>query len=157
MAISYAEIGSPFKMAIDYTGGTIWEMAFDQPVDTLAVRDVFINDGYTNTTAQSVEGANIVLVRTKDISVEEKQVLISDIQSTIGQFEERRYQTIGPTIGREVTRASGVAVLVASLAILAFIWYVFRMVNNPLRFGVSAIVARLHDVLVTAGLFSLAG
>ncbi len=157
MAISYAEIGSPFRMAIDYTGGTIWEMAFNQPVDTAAVRDIFVNDGYTNTSVQTVEGENTILVRTKDMSVEEKQALIADVNANIGQFEERRFQAIGPTVGREVTRASGVAVVVASLAILLFIWYVFRTVSNPFRFGVSAIVAMLHDVLVTAGLFSFAG
>ncbi len=157
MAISWAQIGSPFRMAIDYTGGTIWEMKFDKPVSPLDVRQVFVDDGYTNTTAQSVEGENTVLVRTKDISVEEKQALIADIQSKIGKFEERRFQAIGPTIGHEVTRASGVAIAVASIAILLFIWYVFRAIPNAVRYGVSAIVAMLHDVLVTAGLFSLAG
>ncbi len=157
MAVSWVQIGSPFRMAIDYTGGTIWEMKFDQPVAPLDVRQVFVDAGYTNTTAQSVEGENTVLVRTKDISVEEKQALIADIQSKIGNFEERRFQAIGPTIGREVTRASGTAIAVASIAILLFIWYVFRAIPNAIRYGVSAIVAMLHDVLVTAGLFSLAG
>ena len=157
MAVSWAQIGSPFRMAIDYTGGTIWEMKFDKPVSPLDVRQVFVDDGYKNTTAQSVEGENTVLVRTKDISVEEKQALISDIKSKIGNFEERRFQAIGPTIGHEVTRASGVAIAVASIAILLFIWYVFRAIPNAVRYGVSAIVAMLHDVLVTAGLFSLAG
>lgn len=157
MAVSWVQLGTPFRMAIDYTGGTIWEMKFSQPVSPLDVRQVFVDDGYTNTTAQSVEGENTVLVRTKDISVEEKQALISDIKAKIGDFEERRFQAIGPTIGKEVTRASGVAIAVASIAILLFIWYVFRAIPNAARYGVSAIVAMLHDVLVTTGLFSLAG
>ena len=157
MAVSWVQLGTPFRMAIDYTGGTIWEMKFNQPVSPLDVRQVFVDDGYTNTTAQSVEGENTVLVRTKDISVEEKQALISDIKAKIGDFEERRFQAIGPTIGKEVTRASGVAIAVASIAILLFIWYVFRAIPNAARYGVSAIVAMLHDVLVTTGLFSLAG
>ncbi len=157
MGISIAQFGTPFKLAIDYTGGTIWEMSFEKPVSPLDVRQVFIDDGYTGASAQNIAGENIVLVRTKDLSIEEKQVLIADINAKVGQFEERRFQVIGPTIGTEVTRASGNAVLFASIVILLFIWYAFRAIPNAFRYGVSAIVAMLHDILVTAGLFSLAG
>ncbi len=157
MGVSMAKFGTPFKMAIDYTGGTLWEMAFDHPVPPADVRQIFLDAGYKNSSAQTVEGDNDILVRTKDLSVDEKERLITVIKSKIGDFDERRFQSIGPTIGEEVTQASGTAVMVASLAILLFIWYVFRAVPNAFRYGISAIVAMLHDVLVTAGLFSLAG
>ncbi len=157
MAISFSQYGSIFKMAIDYTGGSIWEMGFDHAVSPLDVRQVFVDNGYTSTTAQTVEGENIVLMRTRDMTVEEKTVLAEAVTNRIGAFDERRFEVIGPTIGREVTRASGTAVAAASVAILLFIWYVFRAIPKAFRYGFSAIVAMLHDVLVTAGLYSLAG
>jgi SecD/SecF fusion protein len=157
MGISAVQFGSPLKLAIDYTGGTLWEMAFDQPVVPTEVRAVFVEAGYANTAAQAVEGGNIVLVRTKDLDVEEKERLVGVLTTQIGEFEERRFESIGPTIGEEVTQASGTAVGVASLAILLFIWYVFRTVPFAFRYGFSAIVAMLHDVLITAGLYALAG
>ncbi|MFQ5575880.1 MAG: protein translocase subunit SecD [Anaerolineae bacterium] len=157
MIVSQVRFGTPLKLSIDYTGGTLWEMAYDNPVVPAGVRQVFVDAGYTNTSAQTVEGDNIVLVRTKDLSVEEKETLIGNLQTAFGPFEERRFETIGPTIGHEVTRASGTAVGAASIAILLFIWYVFRAVPFAFRYGFSAIVAMLHDVLVTTGLFALAG
>ena len=157
MLISMTQFGTPFKLSIDYTGGSVWEMAFEQDIVPADVRQIFVDAGYKDTSAQSVAGENTVLVRSKDLTVEEKAALAEVMTSALGNFEERRFEAIGPTIGREVTRASGVAVGVASLAILAFIWYAFRTVQNSARYGVSAIVAMLHDVLVTAGFYSLAG
>jgi len=157
MGISMARFGSPFKLSIDYTGGSVWEMAFEQDVSPVSVRQVFVEAGYSDTSAQEVSGEHVVLVRTKDLTIEEKEALADAVISQLGAFEERRFEAIGPTLGREVTRASGTAVAVASLAILAFIWYAFRTVQNSIRYGMSAIVAMLHDVLVTAGLYSLAG
>lgn len=157
MGISMAKFGSPLKLAIDYTGGSIWEMDFGQQVSLSEVRGVFEKAGYSDTSAQTIEGGQIVLIRTKDLTVEEKEVLVTDITAEIGTFDERRFETIGPTIGEEVTQASGTAVGVASVAILLFIWYAFRTVPFAMRYGFSAIVAMLHDVLVTAGLYSLAG
>ncbi len=157
MLISMTQFGTPFKLSIDYTGGSVWEMAFEQDVVPADVRQIFVDAGYKDTSAQSVSGENTVLLRSKDLTVEEKAALAEAVTAKLGDFEERRFEAIGPTIGREVTRASGVAVAVASLAILAFIWYAFRTVQNSARYGISAIVAMLHDVFVTAGFYSLAG
>ncbi|RME51637.1 MAG: protein translocase subunit SecD [Caldilineae bacterium] len=157
MGISMSRFGSPLRLSIDYTGGTLWEMAFEQPVSALDVRQVFVEAGYSGTTAQAVEGENTVLVRTKDLNVDEKTALEQTIREKFGNFSERRFQSIGPKSGGEVTQASGTAVAAASVAILLFIWYVFRAVPNAFRYGFSAIVAMLHDVLVTVGLYALAG
>ena len=126
MLISMTQFGTPFKLSIDYTGGSVWEMAFEQDVVPADVRQIFVDAGYKDTSAQSVSGENTVLLRSKDLTVEEKAALAEAVTAKLGDFEERRFEAIGPTIGREVTRASGVAVAVASLAILAFIWYVTR-------------------------------
>jgi preprotein translocase SecF subunit len=75
----------------------------------------------------------------------------------MGPVEELRFESVGPSVGAEVTRTAAIAVAVAALFILAFIIFAFRNVPNAFRYGVCAIAAMLHDVLVTVGLFSIAG
>ena len=157
MGISIAQYGSPLKLSIDYTGGTLWEMRFDDAtVSPLEVRQVFVDAGYSGTSAQ-LAGEGDILVRTTDLDVEEKVVLEEAIVAQFGPFDERRFEAVGPVIGREVTQASGLAVVIASIAILGFMWYVFRSVPHSFRYGLGAIVAMLHDVLVTAGIFAILG
>jgi preprotein translocase SecF subunit len=67
------------------------------------------------------------------------------------------YEAVSPVIGGEVTQAAGIAVFVASFVILAFIWWSFRRVPHAFRYGASAIVAMLHDILVALGFFALMG
>lgn len=73
------------------------------------------------------------------------------------QGTEVAFDTVGPTVGSEVAGRAVGAVALASLGILAYLWYAFRRVPNPLRYAVCAIVALLHDVLVVLGIFSLLG
>ena len=156
MIVSVVQFGSPLRLSIDYTGGSLWEMRFENEVTPLDVRQVFIDAGYAGTNAQ-LAGEGDILVRTTDIDVEQKEVIAQSLNEEFGPFIERRFESVGPVIGREVTRASGVAVAVASVAILFFIWYVFRAIPNAFRYGVGAIVAMLHDVLITAGIFAMLG
>ena len=72
-------------------------------------------------------------------------------------MEELRFESVGPAVGAEVTRAAAIAVGVAALFILVFIIFAFRKVPNAFRYGVCAIAAMIHDILVTVGLFSIAG
>jgi preprotein translocase subunit SecF len=70
---------------------------------------------------------------------------------------EIQFNTVGPTIGSEVASRAILSVLAASLGILAYLWYAFRRVPNAIRYGVCAVIALLHDVLVVVGIFSLLG
>lgn len=146
------------RLSIDFTGGTLWELQFNRAVDTAQLRSVFAEQGHGDALVQTAEG-NTVLVRLKEIKEgsEEKTKLSGALKTTIGDFKELRLETVGPTVGQEVrTRALG-AVALASLAILAYIAWTFRKVRNPLAYGACAIIAMLHDVLVTLGVFALLG
>lgn len=156
MGITVVQYGSPLKLSIDYTGGTLWEMRFEEDVSPLAVRRVLVEAGYPGTSARRVGEGNILL-RTSDLGIDQKLALAEDITAEVGPFEERRFESVGPTIGREVTRASGSAVAIASVAISLFIWYAFRAVPNAFRYGLGAIVAMIHDILVTSGIFAIIG
>lgn len=157
MVASSVQYGSPLRLSIDYTGGTLWEMRFNNSVQPAQVRDFFDEQGYTGAVAQAVAEDNAVIVRTKEITIDEKTALDEVLTAEFGSFEDLRFETVGPTIGQEVTQASSVAVSTASLAILIFIWYAFRAIPNAFRYGISAIVAMLHDILVTAGAFAILG
>ena len=68
-----------------------------------------------------------------------------------------RFDSVGPTIGQEVTRAGTYAVAAAAIAILLYLVFAFRAVPHAFRYGVAAVIAMIHDILVTAGIYSIVG
>lgn len=145
-----ATVGTPLPLAIDYTGGTQWELRFEQVVEPTDVRQVFVAAGYPDTTAFLVEDdGRTVQLKLKSIDPDQKDLLVADLTAKYGTFEERSFRSIGPTIGSEVSRAALLAVIAASVLILIYIAFAFREVPHPFRFGTAAIIALIHDVLVT--------
>jgi preprotein translocase SecF subunit len=157
MIFSMIQFGTPLKLSIDFTGGALQELRFEQPVQPNEIRRVFVDQGYGDTTVQTAGDGSTALIRSKFLDNETKVQIQNDLREAIGPFEELRFEAVGPTIGGEVTRAAGIAVLAASVVILGFIWWAFRNVPNSFRYGVCAIAAMIHDVLVVCGLFALAG
>jgi SecD/SecF fusion protein len=157
MGISTVRIGSPLRLGIDFTGGSFWEIDFGQPILPERVRAVFSESGYADVTVQTTNDDQTAVIRLKDLDEQQKLALETKLVDQIGPFDELRFESVGPVIGQEVTRAATVAVVAASIAILFFVWTAFRAVSHAVRYGVSAIVAEIHDVLVTAGLFAVAG
>lgn len=159
VAMIYSTItyGSPLRLSIDFTGGSFWELRFEQPVQPTEVRDVFTEAGLGDTVVQTVGDGRTVVVRLKTIDNETKIALRQNLEERFGPATELQFRSVGPTVGREVTRAATVAIVVAALAILGFIIVAFRRVPHPFRFGICAIIAMIHDILVTTGLFAIAG
>jgi len=149
--------GRPFRLSIDFTGGAIWEMRFPQAVLPGDVRAIFVEKGLTDTLVTTVGDPRTVQVRLKAIDSEIKAELKSRLIERFGDVEELQFRSVGPTVGREVTRTAGIAVAVASLAILGFISWAFRNVPHAIRYGTCAILAMLHDVLLVTGFFSIMG
>lgn len=148
MVYSVATTGHPLPLSIDYTGGTLWEMRFTEAQRPVDVREIFVQAGYPDTTAFTVEDDQTVQVKFKNIDIAEKETIQAALVERFGEFEERSYRSIGPTIGGEVSQAAIVAVLVASMLILLYIAFAFRQVAHPVRFGVCAVIALIHDTLV---------
>ena len=157
MVISIARFGTPLRLSIDFTGGTLMELRFEQPIVPGDVRDVFVDYGLGDTSVTTAGDDHTALIRCKALDEEEKAQLQTAVRERIGPFEERRFEMVGPIIGSEVTLAALIAVLAAAAVILFFIWWAFRRVPNSFRYGACAIFAMVHDVLVATGLFSLAG
>jgi preprotein translocase subunit SecF len=155
MIVSTFTTGHPLPLSIDYTGGVTWEMRFAEPVQPTDVRQILINEGHPDTVATLIEDDRTVQVRTDELTPEEKTNLVNEITATFGSFEERLYRNIGPAIGSEVSRASIIAVAVASILILLYLAWSFRQVPHPFRYGTCAVVALVHDVLVTISFITI--
>ena len=163
MIFSTVEFKSPLKLGIDFTSGSEMELQFNQPVQPAQVRNVFTSLNYDNldlqdTTVTTSEqlGQQTIIVRSKYLDQQAKVAVQSALRSKFGDFKEIKFDSVGPAIGQEVTRAAGYAIAAAAIAIQLYLVFAFRSVPNAFRYGVTAIIAMLHDILVTAGLFAIA-
>lgn len=149
MGYSLATRGTILPLSIDYTGGTLWEMRFNQTVEPAAVREVFVDAGYSGTLVYTVEDDQTVQAKLKELDATEKETLVAAINSQIGEFEERSYRSIGPSIGAEVSTAAIGAVVIAAIGIMLYIAWAFRQVPHAFRYGACAVIALVHDTLAT--------
>jgi len=157
MIYSTVAIGAPLRLSIDFTGGSLLELSFQQPVVVEDVRQVFTDAGLADTTVQTIGAEGNVIVRAKPMEVETKEAILRTLEERFGAVTELRFESVGPTVGRETTRSAGLAILATSGAILVFVAIAFRNVPNALRYGICAITKMLHDVLVLLGIASILG
>ncbi|MDD5731651.1 MAG: protein translocase subunit SecF [Patescibacteria group bacterium] len=152
-----------FKLnfGIDFAGGTLIEMQFpaQQQVQVEKIREVFDSEGLKNIQV-SMTSANSFLARTHFIDNEKYKQLRADFNSKIGESKELRFETVGPTVSRDLTTKAIEALILASIMIILYIAWAFRSVPKPLsswKFGVSAVIALAHDLLTVIGIFSILG
>ncbi len=157
MIYSTVRFGTPVRLSIDFTGGALLELEFEQPVQPGEVRQVFVDRGYTDTIVQTTADERTVLVRSDFLESEVKMEIKSALEDRYGPLEELRFESVGPTIGGEVTRAASMAVVTAAIVILGFIVVAFRRVPHAFRYGACATASLVHDLLVAMGFFSILG
>lgn len=157
MIYSTVRFGTPVRLSIDFTGGALLELEFEQPVQPGEVRQVFVDRGYTDTMVQTTADERTVLIRSDFLESEVKMEIESALEDRYGPLEELRFESVGPTIGGEVTRAAAMAVVTAAIVILGFIVVAFRRVPHAFRYGACATASLVHDLLVAMGFFSILG
>lgn len=146
----------PFKLAIDFTGGTLWEINLPEAAQAGDVRGIFVSNGEPDTGVTMTADGKTAIIRTRTLNEDQRATLLNAIKAKFGDgVKEEQFASVGPTIGAEVTRAAILAVIGSSLVILVFLVFAFRKAPNPMRYGITAIVASLHDILVTLGVFSI--
>ncbi|MFQ6016116.1 MAG: protein translocase subunit SecF [Anaerolineae bacterium] len=145
------------RLSVDFTGGSLMEFQFEEPIQPVEVREVFVEQGLTDTVVQTTAGEHNALIRAKSMDAATKERIKLELEERFGELTELRFESVGPSLGAEVSRAALIAVAMASIAVLFFITLAFRKVPNPLRYGACAIAAMVHDVLVVTGLFSIFG
>ncbi|MBN2096652.1 protein translocase subunit SecF [Candidatus Peregrinibacteria bacterium] len=162
MVYNKVNTGHFIRLGIDFTGGTLMELSFDAAGDdqALNLREA-IDSAVPNTVSQiTVTDQGTYIIHGKDLSAEEYDAINASIEQALGDFTEVRYTTIGPKIGETLKRKAFVALSIALVAIVFYIAYAFRKVPkrvSPWRFGMCAIIALIHDVLITLGIFALLG
>lgn len=159
------------RPSIDFSGGALWEYQFNDKtadqINTDEVRQIFLDSEFEQAHVQrsinNVSGKQVpaVLVRTEplseDRSTEQQQAVLTNLQAKYGNVERIRVESVGATVSQESTRSAVVAVLGACVAILLYLTVAFRKAPHPFRYGVCAILAMLHDVLVVLGAAAILG
>ncbi len=149
------------NLSIEFTGGSNFAFSFPKElsVDKVAtVKNIFTENNIKVVNIE--ESGNFVYVKSQPVSEKQDIQITDSIKTKIGTFKQEQYDTVGPTIGSEITGNAVKALVIASILIVLYITWSFRKVPKPtssFRFGVSAIVALVHDVLVLLGIFSILG
>ena len=149
------------RLSIDFTGGNLLEIQNNSinSNNLDSVKKIFTDNG-VEVGSVSRTSANAYIFRTKEFNNVKNEKIKKEITGKFGETKELRFETVGPTIGKELEQKAVMAVFVASLMIILYIAYSFRGIPKPyssFKFGVCAVVALLHDVLFLVGLFSLLG
>ena len=159
MAISTIQFHQPMRLGIDFTGGSIFILKFEQPVTEADLRAVFSNYGGAILQPLGTPEQHTWQVRMRQVTADEVGNLLTAVETNLGKIDRDAltFDAVEPAVGGEVTRAAGLAILVAALIIVAFMWFSFRRVPNAFRYGVCTIVGMVHNLLVAFGFYALMG
>lgn len=145
--------------SIDLKGGALLQVSY--PQGRPAVEDVRAKIAPMNLGEIRVQpsGENAYIVRTRDLSTEEKNQL-EVAMGELGQIHEDQYNSVGPVIGAELLRKGLIALGLVAISIILFIAFAFRKVSKPVaswKYGIIAIITLIHDILIPVGLFAFLG
>ncbi len=156
MLISIASLGiQGLNFGIDFTGGTMIEVSFKEEVHLDNIRDVLRQDGFDHALVQNFGSINTLLIRFPIIERQNMAELSNKVMTTLQSNNEtpidiRRIEFVGPIVGDELTEQGGLAMLYAIIGILIYVSFRFEY-----RFAIGSVVALIHDVIITLGLFSI--
>lgn len=144
------------KPAVDFQSGSMMTVSFESNVEEAQLKQELINLGYAGALVQRTE-AGSYLIRTRELSTEEKTQLESGLTQKFGRLTENEFFSVSPMVAAETVRNAAIAVVVSAAGILLYITWAFRRMPKPFRYGSCAIGALLHDVVVIAGVFAILG
>lgn len=151
----------PWNVGIEFTGGSILEVGYPDgrpQIDEL--KGKLDEMKWTGTLVQAI-GTDGYIIRTKALTEPERVQLIGVVsENGARKIDERRFNSIGPTIGAELRSKAGWAVICVILAIVLYIAFAFRHVSQPISswiYGLVAVVALVHDVIIPAGVYVALG
>jgi len=145
------------SLGLDFTGGTLIEVGFEQAADLNKIRNLMDNNGFDDAKVQFYGSSRDVVIRLgqrEDVKAEMLgNEILSLLQTGTGQsVDMRRIEFVGASVGDELMEQGGLAMLTALICILIYVAFRFEW-----RFAVGSVVALFHDVLLTLGLFSIIG
>ena len=154
-------IAPGLKPGIDFTGGSSMTIQFPEGSDanTGKIRETLKAIGYTESTVQNLGNSNF-FVRTKELQEEEKDTLVIDLTKVISPDAENVLQSfdlVSPIVAKETVINALWAILAATVGIFLYVWWAFRNIPNPFRYGLAAIAALVHDTVIVVGIFAILG
>jgi preprotein translocase subunit SecF len=144
------------KPGLEFSSGSSITLSFTQTVDAGAFKEELANLGYGNSIVQTTGGGDF-LIRTVALNDEARKQLEDGLADKFGPLTEKSFQTVEPIIARQTSRTTIIALIVATFVMLLYIIFAFRRVPKSFRYGTTFTVALVHDVLITAGVFSVLG
>jgi preprotein translocase subunit SecF len=161
MVISFNQFNAPLRPALDFVGGTRLQLELDcsipnncdRPISVAEVREVLDSQNLGDSSIQVIENYG-VSIRTKTLDVDERNKLEQGLTEKIGKFDPETIQidTVGPTIGKELFASGLLALILSFFGIVVYLSFRFQ-----LDYAIFAIVALLHDVMITVGVFAILG
>ena len=151
--ISMAMRGLNF--GIDFTGGTIMDLKFEQPVRIEQIRDSLRAYNLEGSTIQlsgetsGVESSTDVMIRTVDLEENDRKAVMASLRADVGSYEVMREEKVGATIGSELIFNAVMALVISWGIIILYVAYRFEF-----RFGIAAVLALVHDILIVMAFFS---
>lgn len=152
------------NLGIDFKGGSIMEIAYTEETPSITEVEEALTPldlGSFSVRPTDTEGSKGYIIRTRELSEVEHQTALANLNFEGAKtFEELRFNSVGPLLGKEAITKSLWALALVILVIILFIAFAFRKVSEPVsswKYGIIAIVALLHDVLIPTGVFSYLG
>ena len=147
------------RIGIDFKGGALTEVVYtgarplqadlDSALRTLNLGEIFLQP----------TGDTGYIIKSRDLTQAEHDLILKTLSSDgKNALQEKSFNSIGPSVGKELTRKAVMAVILVSLAIICFIAFAFRKVSKPVsswRYGIIAVITLLHDVAIPVGVFTL--
>jgi preprotein translocase subunit SecF len=141
--------GRPMNFGIDFTGGTLINLRFEQPVDLAKVRSVLDEFRLGESVIQK-SGDNDVLIRTVPLESETRAAIMAGLTAKVGPSEILEADIIGPSVGNELATQALWALLVASIGIIIYVSFRFEF-----GYALAALLALYHDAIITTGIMAL--
>jgi len=140
-------------LSIDFKGGSLIELEVQPNTapNPEEVIEIFEKNGVPDAQVQTAnqDGATILVIRSSSLSQEKYSFIINELRTRFDRnLEERKFDTVGPSISQSVTQRALLAIAIAAIAVIIYITFAFRGISHAFRYGICAIIAMLHDILV---------
>lgn len=157
MGINKAQTGNILNYSLEFVGGTSTNVTFNEDmsledIDALVVPLIEEITGDGNVQTQKIDGTNEVIFKTRSLTLEERETFKNTmVEQFSAEAEKITLENISSTISNEMKKEAVIAVLVATLFMLGYIWFRFK----DIRFGASSVIALVHDVLVVLAFYAV--
>ena len=151
-------IAPGLKPGIDFTGGSSMTFSVADEVSQDSLRSVMTDLGHPDSVIQRMDDTTY-FVRTKELSDEESDEIIAGVQGQLspGGVTRLSFDLVSPVVAAETVLNAFYAVVAAAVGIFLYLWWAFRNVPSPFRYGAAAVVALVHDTMVVIGIFAVLG